>query len=248
MKQNLEDILRGMRVHSASGPDDQFIKNARIRVLNLANRVEDKPVLAPQRRSAWLPFRFAAAGAVAAFALGTGIVYAAQSSLPGSMLYPVKVASETVALGLAPTNAMKTNVAGAVIDRRASEVKELKTYATNEEVSHAVSEYQKTVNDIRRMPGLNESHIEEHVREHEDLFDSKKDGSSNDQSGHSDEVRAGEQQNIEKENTPKGVPTPTLTIVPSGESREGSHTTNTSGVLGAHEGESKHQDEGQGGD
>ncbi len=233
MKGNLEDILVGLQTYPDALPREEFVKNARIRVLNLAAKTASTTARAPLGRF-WLPLRFAAIGAVAALTLGAGIVSAAQASLPGSTLYPIKVASETVALGLAPTSQMRTAVAGTVIDRRAEEVTQLKTYATSDEVKRAFRQYQTTVRGIRTMRGLNQSKIEERIREHENLFDSEQEESTQTGQRRRDPVSSAPDQKRE-DFMPIGTPGEVPTDLPQRENKEGGFRINVSGVLGVHE-------------
>ena len=85
------------------------------------------PQLAPSRSSRqshfqWWPLLPAAAGGLFA---GLILVALAQTSFPGSWLYPVKRASETVALQTQPA------YRGVVMMRRAQEVRELVTTNAN---------------------------------------------------------------------------------------------------------------------
>jgi hypothetical protein len=55
------------------------------------------------------------------FVLGAGTVLAADSSLPGSPLYPVKIATENARMGLARTDTEKAALATVFADRRITE-------------------------------------------------------------------------------------------------------------------------------
>ncbi len=169
MKQSLSDVLRAMKTMPEATPRETFRTNARIRILNTLTL----PV-APTH--AWqgirVPYhvaRWAGGLALASVVVGGTVVYAAQYSKPGSPLYPVKRASEQVALSVSPTQGIKTSVAAAVIDRRAEEVGQLKISGSPVDITRAVTEYQDTVTQLEHTSGLNMSQVTAHIREHQDI-------------------------------------------------------------------------------
>lgn len=169
MTQNLEDLLKQMKTSSAAQPGPVFAVNTRIRVLNQLKNV--RPVHISRRHSfSYHIVRFAGGGLLAASLLGGTLVYAAQYSTPGSPLYPVKTASEQAALLLAPTEQLKTNVATAVIDRRAAEATDMTLHGTTKEANQAVSSFRTTVSELEHTTGVNAQTINAHIEEHKNLL------------------------------------------------------------------------------
>ncbi len=166
---NLEQILKDLHHLPAATPQASFRTNARIRLLNLLSAPAaafPRPAMAIRSQV----LRWAGAFALAIFILGTGAVYASQSSLPGTPLYPVKIASEKVALGLAPTGQIKTAVATSMIDRRADEVNKLHQEGTTEETRVAVQNYTQTVAEIKNTAEVDLNEVEQHLAKHQELI------------------------------------------------------------------------------
>lgn len=163
---NLEQILKDLHHLPAATPEASFRTNARIRLLNLLSTPSAASVPLIRARA----FRWAGAFAVATLILGTGAVYASQSSLPGTPLYPVKIASEKVALNLAPTGQIKTSVATGMIDRRADEVNKLHQEGATEETKVAVKNYTQTVAEIKNTAQIDLDEVEQHLTKHQDLM------------------------------------------------------------------------------
>jgi hypothetical protein len=94
------------------------------------------------RRRAWvLVSRRAAFAFAITAALSSGVAYAAGNSLPGDLLYPVKRASESVAVALLPDGALQDGVLHAVAERRAVEAVRLAQHGVESGVfDHAMSE------------------------------------------------------------------------------------------------------------
>jgi hypothetical protein len=97
---------------------------------------------------------------------GTGVVYAAQGSTPGSTLYPLKVASEQVAVTLSPTKKIKTEVMTTIIDRRASEIAHLEDAHKKRDIPKALDAYEKTVKNATRAAHISLPDVDAHVEEH----------------------------------------------------------------------------------
>ncbi len=167
---NLEQILKDLHHLPAATPEAGFRTNARIRLLNLFSAAKTPVSAAATMAIRPRVLRWAGAFALATFILGTGAVYASQSSLPGTPLYPVKIASEKVALGLAPTGQIKTAVATSMIDRRAEEINKLHQEEATEETKVAVQNYTQTVAEIKNTAEVDLDEVEQHVAKHQDLI------------------------------------------------------------------------------
>ncbi len=162
---NLIEILKQLRDDPEVKPREAFHTNARIRILNLVAPVSPVAVLHH------LPFwtttlgKLAVAGLPLVFA---GAVLAAQISSPGQTLFPVKIASEKIALELAPT-ALKTAVATAIIDRRANEIKN--SIVGDGPLLHTeLNIYEDTVVNIKKLPDVKQIDITTHINSHAELI------------------------------------------------------------------------------
>lgn len=122
---NLKKILRGLRDLEETNPDIFFRKNARVRLINKITFPQSTKKytfpLISVGEAVINPSRFAFAVFLFSMLLGTGTVYAAQSSLPTDTLYPLKIASEKIALNLAPIPVLREKVASEIERRRKTE-------------------------------------------------------------------------------------------------------------------------------
>ena len=168
-------------------PEAHFRTLARIRLTNLAA----PPALPVHPAGFWhrAVFKLAAAIAPLAFA---GTVLAAQTSLPGQPLYPVKIASEKVALTVAPTS-LKTSVATGIIDRRAAEIQNL--VSSGSPLLHTeLRAYENTVTAIQKLPDVKQAEVTADIHSHAGLIreagqkSEEKNKSNNDHSGENPEI------------------------------------------------------------
>jgi len=164
---DLESFLHTMSRFKQAVPDPSYRNNARIRILNQLDGSTHSHAY-PYHVSIGVFFRRLAALGSAFALLGTGMVYASQSSAPGNALYPVKRASEKVASSLAPTEQLKTTVVTGVIDRRAEEISHAEDAHDEHAVEKAVVEYKKAVTEATQSSRVDLPHVEEHIDEHTD--------------------------------------------------------------------------------
>ncbi|MBI5879635.1 MAG: hypothetical protein HZB53_18450 [Chloroflexi bacterium] len=92
-------------------------------------------------------YRWATAIVAAALLLLSATTYAAELSLPGDALYPVKRAAERIELALPNDPASRTRILMARADRRLSEAETLATTGQTQLAEQAVSEYGNAVNE-----------------------------------------------------------------------------------------------------
>lgn len=167
MKQTLEELLRDMKSLPEVQPRMQFRANARVRILNVSSVRPASVSLLHRMNFPYHIARWAGGIALATSLLGGTLVYAAQYSNPGTPLYPIKTASEEVALRLAPTTGLKTSIATTVIDRRAAEVNDLEAHGSRQDVEKAVTTFQTTAHSLENIKGINIGEVESHVRDAE---------------------------------------------------------------------------------
>lgn len=144
------------------GPSDTYRTNARIRILNT--------IISPPHHHLprYLGYTFGTALATVVLSIGT--VYAAQSSLPNTPLYPVKVFSEDVALTLSPTKSIKTSVAQTIISRRITEVEAVQEQGDTKAVQASVSHMNEDITSIQKRNDVAQNKIEEEINRHKDFI------------------------------------------------------------------------------
>lgn len=161
---NIKTMLTSMKHDASASPSASFRANARIRILNtVTNKPSGKPVW-HTRPKAW---GYAVGSILATLVLTTGVVYAAQSSSPNTVLYPVKVLSEQAALTLSPTKSVKTTVAATIISRRIREVEQTQKEGTKKEVEQSITNLNTEIKNIRQLHDVSQTVISKTLEEHD---------------------------------------------------------------------------------
>jgi len=209
----LEEALTSLKKDTAGVPSPTFRTNARIRVLNTVTTVN------PLRASWYRRPRvlgYTVGTAIATVVLSVGTVFAAQSSLPNSALYPVKVFSENVALTLSPNESIKTTVASSIISRRVTETEALQKQGNAEEIRQSISRLNADVTSIEKRKDVTKSEIEQTINNHKQFFDSVNGNHAEEKSVESDHPSVQGASTVEPtiQETPKDSPTPTHTSLP----------------------------------
>lgn len=123
-KKELIKFLNSLKGADWAKPSDSFKHNARIRLLNIITdqtRRQEPTYLRPVGKllKSW---RLATVFGLILFFLSSASVIAAQSSLPGDKLYPLKIASEQALLAVTPFQAWKIRLASNFANRRLEEM------------------------------------------------------------------------------------------------------------------------------
>lgn len=90
--------------------------------------------------------------AMAVFVLGTGTVFAADSSLPGNPLYPIKLATEDVRIKLAGSEIKKAKLLAVCADRRMTEMSRLIENGQLQHIEAVAGRYSSDVTMMSNMP------------------------------------------------------------------------------------------------
>lgn len=162
---DIEKILHSLKEEVM--PSDTFRTNARIRILNIVTSPH------PLRLSWYQKPRilgYTLGTAIATVVLSVGTVYAAQSSLPNSALYPVKVFSEDVALTLSPTESLKTTVAQTIISRRVTEVENAQKQGNSKAMQESITHFKEDVSSIQKRKDVSQNKIEQEISKHKDFM------------------------------------------------------------------------------
>jgi len=109
-----------------------------------------------RRRPLILRPAYAIAGLAVALMLtfSTGAAYAAESTLPGDTLYPVKLGLEEARLAFSPTVAGDAALAASFADRRLAEIETLTAHGRWRDVERALDAYPTFVDDLVRLEAL----------------------------------------------------------------------------------------------
>ena len=162
---DIENILRGLKKDAVLS--ETFRDNARIRILNTVTNPH------PLKLSWYKKPRvlgYTLGTAIATVVLSIGTVYASQSSLPDSALYPVKVFSEDVALTLSPTQSLKTSVAATIISRRVTEVETLQKQGNPQAVRASITHLNTDIESIQKRKDISQEKIEQTITEHKNVI------------------------------------------------------------------------------
>lgn len=163
----IDQLLKGLKGYPEVIPSADWRENARIRILNLVT-----PAVKPhwyQKPRIW---GYTVGSALATATLSVGVAFAAQSSLPNSPLYPVKLLSEHVALTLSPTESLKTSVAQSIISRRISEVEEVQKTGNKKRIDESIVRLHEDVDAIKNREDISRDRINETLTQHENLIKS----------------------------------------------------------------------------
>lgn len=123
--QDLIKLLKSLKKAKFTKPTAQFRLNARIRLMNsIAEQTKPEESSRLGFVSRLLNWRLATVLSLILLFLGATTVAAAQKSLPGDMLYPLKIASERALLAITPFEAWKIRLASNFANRRLEEMRQ----------------------------------------------------------------------------------------------------------------------------
>lgn len=194
-EENIIKLLKGLKEEGV--PTDSFRTNAKIRIINT---VTEKPRFVPRY------FGYSFGAALATVVLSVGTVYAAQSSLPTSTLYPVKVLSERVALTLSPTESLKTTVASSIISRRITEIETVQKQGNEKVIEESIANFDEDVASLQKRKGVSKEVIVSEIAAHRSFINSLRKNRSEENKGDTSTKSEQTQENTET-STPATTPT-----------------------------------------
>lgn len=182
LDQELLDLLSNLKQDESVNPSVVYKQNTKVRLMNL---IADEEKIIERKssfvfiRSPKFAFRLAGVFLIIFIFISTGTILAAQSANPKNTLYPVKLASENIALKLSPTP-FKANVAVEIAKRRGSEVTVGKKSENNSEIQQGIEKYKESINQAKIfVPSSNtrlhteleheENNLNELTRQYEDF-------------------------------------------------------------------------------
>ncbi len=207
---DIEKVLRNLKQEAI--PSDTFKLNARIRILNTVTT--SHPFQASwYKRPRVLGYTFGTA--IATVVLSVGTVYAAQSSLPNSKLYPIKVLSERVALTLSPTTSIKSTVAGTIISRRIDEIEKVQEQGNPQEVETSIINLHKEVDSLERQKDISKNSINIELEKHKTFINSLQGDRDEDKRGTDTQEDVRHELPLSPTVVPTGETPVTLTVTPA---------------------------------
>lgn len=168
-EKDLINTLRSLKEDGDVNPSVFFRENTKVRLMNLISDqekvLEKKPsfVFIKNPRFA---FRLVGIFFIILVFISTGTILAAQSVSPKNNLYPVKLASEDIALKLSPSS-FKANVAVEIAKRRGDEITLEKKSDSKPEIKHGIEKYKESINQARILVPSGNTNLN-HELEHEE--------------------------------------------------------------------------------
>ncbi|MFA4872966.1 MAG: DUF5667 domain-containing protein [Patescibacteria group bacterium] len=151
----LEQQLKSLNSSPASEPDPQWVASARTKlawtmeypVQGALPRATPLPRLRFGLRRIWMTVSISL---LVVLLLGSGITYAAQGVMPDNILYPVKIASEEVLLGVTKDPVQRTNLELRLANRRVDELQALSQSETLDAdiAAELHARYQKHITEV----------------------------------------------------------------------------------------------------
>ncbi len=145
---HLEFILRELKDLPDAQIDPIFKQQAKARIMgHILKTSTTKLTLWGKFYNVVRPISYAMAVILVFVSLGTGTIWAAQSSKPNGLLYPLKTFSEQAALTLSPNPVWKEEIALEVVKRRSEELEGIKKIynGSSESVTKAQKSLEKSL-------------------------------------------------------------------------------------------------------
>lgn len=151
--QDLINTLHSLKRDEDVNPSVSFRENTKVRLMNLISDqekvLENKPSFVFIKNPKFA-FRLAGIFLIILVFIFTGTILAAQSATPKNQLYPVKLASEEIALKLSPSSSLKANIAVEIVRRRASEIDSEKQKGNKSEIKQGITRYKNSIEEAKK--------------------------------------------------------------------------------------------------
>lgn len=162
----LEEILKTLKTESS--PSMEFRENARIRILN---QISETPKTKVYSKNRFFSFRIALALVLTLLVLSSGTILAAQSVGPKNQLFPVKIASENIALGLSPTP-IKQKLAVEIVKRRAQELSDSQKSGDSQQIQEGITRCKNSLNQAKSLVGTSDTNLNSEISSEEKFLNS----------------------------------------------------------------------------
>lgn len=172
-EKELLNTLSSLRDDEKVNPSVVYRQNTKVRLMNLIT--DEKKV--EERKSNFIfihnpkfAFRLAGMFLIILIFVSTGTILAAQSANPKNTLYPVKLASEDIALKLSPTP-FKADIAVEIAKRRGDEITSEKNSDSKPEIKRGIDKYKESIDKARVLVPSNNIHLSDELKNEEGNLD-----------------------------------------------------------------------------
>ncbi len=173
-EKDLINTLRSFKTNEDVNPSVLFKENTKIRLMNLVSEQEK----AAENKSGFVfvknpkfAFRLAGIFLIVLIFISTGTILAAQSANPKNTLYPIKLASEEIALKLSPTPSLKANIAVGIAKRRGDEITIQQNTDSKSEIKYGIEKYKESINQAKQIVPSDNTHLTSELKNEEQNLD-----------------------------------------------------------------------------
>lgn len=172
--QKIIDTLRSLKTNEEVNPSVFFKENTKVRLMNLIS--DEEKVLEKQPsfifvKNPKFAFRLAGIFLIILVFISTGTILAAQSANPKNTLYPVKLASEEIALKLSSGSSLKANIAVEIAKRRGDEITLGQKSDSKSQIKQGIGTYRESINQARVLVPSNNTHLNNELKNEENNLD-----------------------------------------------------------------------------
>jgi hypothetical protein len=172
--QELMNTLHSLKTNGEFNPSLFFKENTKVRLMNLISDegkvMEKKPGFVFVKNPKFT-FRLAGIFIIILALISTGTILAAQSATPKSQLYPVKLASEEVALKLSPNASFKADIAVEIAKRRGNEITSEQKSVNKSEIKQGIEIYKESIIQAKTLVASDNTHLTNELKNEENNLD-----------------------------------------------------------------------------
>jgi hypothetical protein len=171
--QELINTLNSLKTEGNVNPSVFFKETTKVRLMNL---ISEEKVLEEKssfvfRKNPKFAFRLAGIILIILIFVSSGTILAAQSSNPKNKLYPVKLASEEIALKFSPSSSLKANIAVEIVKRRGDEIASQQKTDNKPEIKRGIERYKESIDQAQSLVPSDNTHLNNELRNEESNLD-----------------------------------------------------------------------------
>ncbi len=173
LDQELFNSLSSLKNDERVKPSVLYKENTKVRLMNLITDEEKSPGSSSSFvfiRNPKFAFRFAGIFLIILVFISSGTILAAQSANPKNSLYPVKLASEDIALKLSPTP-FKADVAVEIAKRRGDEITSQQKTDSKPEIKQGIEKYKESIDRAKVFVPSSNTHLNIELKTEEGNLD-----------------------------------------------------------------------------
>jgi len=173
-EKDLINTLRSLKTNEGVNPSLFFKENTKVRLMNLISDeekvLEENPSFVFVKNPKFA-FRLAGMFLIILVFVSTGTILAAQSATPKNQLYPVKLASEEIALKLSPNSSLKADIAVEIAKRRGNEITLEQKSVNKSEIKQSIEIYKESIIQAKTLVPSDNTHLTNELRNEESNLD-----------------------------------------------------------------------------